>query len=279
VTGTFVHQNTLGMMVNLAVMAPVALEVAGRGSRLTRLAVIAAVPVCILTISRGALLFFGGGVVLVYLASATRAFTWRKAKLGLVGLALAAVVVPLALAELGSRPEVERVESMETRAQFERAASLMLQEHPLGIGPNHFTLRLLTSYGERAGVDWTQRLAIVHDVYTLTAAEMGYAGVVALALLFVAPLLTAVRAIRRAGRDPRGDLLVGLAVTLAVFYAHGLFEWAWRQTPVSYLYWMIVAVTESVARQLRAERATRRHAEASTVRPSAAAAVLAPFGA
>jgi O-antigen ligase len=131
---------------------------------------------------------------------------------------------------------------------------------------------LMTGYGERAGVEWSQRVAIVHDVYALTAAEMGYAGVFALAVLFLAPLVSAARALRQAGRDPRGDLLIGLAVALILFYAHGFFEWAWRQTAVSYLYWMIVAVTERLARQLREERAARRRSVASARGPLGAAA-------
>jgi O-antigen ligase len=277
-TGTFAHQNTLGMMVNLVVMVPIALELAGRSTRLTRLAAIAAVPVSILTISRGALLFLAGGVVLVYVASAARTFTLRKARVGLVGLALAAAIAPFALAALGSRPASEQIESMETREQYERAASLMLAEHPLGIGPNHFTLMLMTGYGERAGVEWSQRVAIVHDVYSLTAAEMGYAGLLALAVLFLGPLVSAARALRQAGRDPRGDLLIGLAVALTLFYAHGFFEWAWRQTAVSYLYWMIVAVTESLSRRLLEERAARRRPLASPRGLHGAAAATAVVG-
>jgi hypothetical protein len=269
-TGTFAHQNTLGMMINLAVMVPIALEIAGRSTRLSRLAWIAAVPVAILTISRGALLFLAGGVVLVYAASALGGLTRRKARIGLAGLALAAVIVPVVLVTLGSRPARERLESMETRESYERAAALMLEEHPLGIGPNDFTLSLMTGYGERAGVEWSQRIAIVHDVYTLTAAEMGYAGVVALAVLFLGPLLAAIRAARRAGRDPRRDLLVGLAVALAMFYAHSALEWAWRQTAVSYLYWMVAAVAVTLARQVEDDRRAAR--ARARVEPAAATA-------
>lgn len=257
--GTFPHQNTLGMMVNLAVMVPIALEIAGRSTRLSRLAWIAAVPVSILTISRGALLFLASGVVLVYIASACGGLTRRKARIGLAGLGLAAAIVPVVLVTLSSRPARERLESMETRESYERAASLMLEEHPLGIGPNGFTLMLMTGYGERAGVEWSQRIAIVHDVYTLTAAEMGYAGLVALVVLFLGPLVSAVRAARRAPRgDPRRDVIVGLAVALAMLYAHSAFEWAWRQTVVSYLYWMSAAVAVSLARQLEEDRRAAR---------------------
>ena len=83
---------------------------------------------------------------------------------------------------------------MEHRRRLEVAASLMLQEHPLGIGPNCFTSKLLHGgYGDRGGLDWRQRVSIVHNIYLLTAAEMGYAGVVALVVLFLVPLGSALR--------------------------------------------------------------------------------------
>ena len=43
------------------------------------------------------------------------------------------------------------------------------------------TARLL----ERAGVPWSSAVAIVHNIYWLTAAEIGYFGLVALVLLWL----------------------------------------------------------------------------------------------
>lgn len=252
VTGTFVHQNTLGLLLNLVVMAAIALILAGPATVLTTLAPIAALPTCFFTVSRGTLLFFGAGSVLVYLASAFRSYSLRKATIGLIGLALVSAAVPLALATLGTRSTAEQAESMRLRQQYVSAASMMLQEHPLGIGPNHFTVMLVAGgYGERAGIDWSQQVAIVHNIYWLTAAEMGYLGVVALVILFSAPLLSALRYGLQWRPDRRGDVLLGLGVGLTVFYAHSFFEWAWRATEVSYVYWMSVAIVATLARQVR----------------------------
>lgn len=256
--GTFAHENTLGMLVNLTVMVPIALIFAGRATRLGWLAVIAALPSCLFTVSRGTILFFAVGTVAVYVVSVLKKYDARKAKLGLVGIALAAAFIPLAITSLASRSTAERSESMLVRGQFERAASLMLEDHPLGVGPNHFGIMLLSGgYGDRAGLDWTQRMSIVHNVYWLTAAEMGYAGVLALVALFLAPLLSSIRWIYRARQDPRADVLLGLAVGLALFYVHSFFEWTWRITEVSYVYWMVVGMTGGLARQLRDARLGR----------------------
>ena len=135
---------------------------------------------------------------------------------------------------------------------------MMLAEHPLGIGPNQFQVSLMTEgYGARAGVDWTQRIGIVHNIYWLTAAETGYAGLLALVLVFIVPVLSAFRYAFRAGRDIRGDVLLGLGVGLTMFYVHSLFEWVWRVTSVSYVFWIVVGMTATLSRGVR-DTVTRR---------------------
>jgi O-antigen ligase len=251
-SGTFFHQNSLGILLSLVVMVPVALILAGRASMLPWLTLIAAVPISIFTVSRGTILFFGAGSVLVYIVSTFRTYSLRKAKIGLAGIILGLAILPVALATLGSRSEEAKAESLLVRWRYERAATMMLADHPLGVGANHFTTMLLTGgYGDRAGIDWFNRIGIVHNVYWLTAAEMGYAGVVALAILFLAPILSVLRNGLRAGQDRRADVLLGFGVGLIAFYAHSFFEWAWRITEVSYIYWIAVAIVAILARQIR----------------------------
>jgi O-antigen ligase len=258
-TGTLVHENTLGMMVNLVVMAPIALLLVGRGTKLSWLAALAAPFIAFFTVSRGAILFLGVGVLLVYALSALRRYDLRKVGIGLVALVLAAAVVPMALATLSSRSRQEQDESMQTRAQLEQAASLMLEDHPLGVGPSHFVMALLVrGYGDRAGVGWYNWTSLVHNIYRLTAAEMGYAGLAALLVLFLTPLLSALRWGLRMGPDPRADLLLGLGVGLAAFYVHSLFEWTWRIPAVTYVYWIVVGMVGGLTRQLREARLRRR---------------------
>ena len=257
-TGSFAHQNTLGALVNLVAMAPIALLLAGRAPFLTWLAPLSAIPISLFTVSRGTILFLGVGSVLVYAGSVLRAFSPRKARIGLIGLILGLAVVPVAVAKLDSRSSVEKAESLLLREQYEAAASMMLAEHPLGIGPNQFQVSLMTEgYGARAGVDWTQRIGIVHNIYWLTAAETGYAGLLALVLVFIVPVLSAFRYAFRAGRDIRGDVLLGLGVGLTMFYVHSLFEWVWRVTSVSYVFWIVVGMTATLSRGVR-DTVTRR---------------------
>lgn len=264
--GSLSHQNMLGMLMNLVVMVPIARILAGPTSLLTKLVPVAAVAAGLFTVSRGAILFLGLGSTLVYLGSVLREFTPRKARIGLLGLVLGAAIVTVALTTIESRTAEERAGSMEVREQLASAASMMLHDHPLGVGPNHYTIELLLGgYGQRAGVSWGMQTGIVHNVYWLTAAEMGYAGVVVLLILFLAPLRTAFRYGLR-GRGRKADVLIGLGVGLMIFDAHSLFEWIWRRTEVSYLYFMTIAMIPVLARQLRPGRSTSSAHAAAGVR-------------
>jgi O-antigen ligase len=276
-TGTFVHQNTLGMLVNLVVMVPIARILAGPTSLLTRLAPLAALLAGFFAVSRGTLLFLGAGTALVFVGSTLRGFTLRKAWFGALGIAAAIAIIPVAVVTIETRAAEQRLESMEVRTKLESAASLMLRDHPLGLGPNHFALELaMGGYGRRAGVGWRMWTALVHNVYWLTAAELGYAGLVALLVLFAAPLGTVLGRGRWRCAGRRGDVLLGLGVGLGTLYAHSLYEWAWRQHEVSYVYFMTVAMIPVLAYRTRP---TFEPAGASAVRVSGArTAAGAPAG-
>jgi hypothetical protein len=95
------------------------------------------------------------------------------------------------------------------------------------------------------------RSGIVHNVYRLTAAEVGYLGIGAYVLVLAAPLVTALRAAAGRGRNVRRDVLFGFAIGLSVLYAQGMLEWALRQTALSYLFWIIAAMIVGISRSLR----------------------------
>ncbi len=266
--GTFTGWNSLGVAVNLVVMVPVARILTGPTSLLTKLAPVAAVLAALFSKSRGALLFLAVGVALVWLGSVLREFTPRKAWFGLCGLLLGAVIVPIALSTVESRTAGERQESMELRGDLESAASMMLEEHPLGVGASHYAPELLLGgYGRRVGIGWRERIAIVHNVYWLTAAELGYLGIVSLLVLFAAPLRVA---FSRRPRGRRGDVLLGMGAALMAFYLHSFFEWVWRLSEISYLYFMTIALIAVVARPVRVGAARPSRARVPAVAGRAA---------
>jgi O-antigen ligase len=255
VTGSFAHQNSLGMAVNLVVMASFALVLARRTDWRTTVAPFAAMVTIVLTLSRGALALFAVGLVLVFLLSMLRGVTTRKVAVALLGAAVAAAVLAKGADTIVRRFGEAPAESMEERRRLDAAALMMVRDHPLGVGANHFTWMLVNrGYGERAGLDPRSRTANVHNIYWLTAAEMGYPGLLALLALMAAPLVHAFRYVFSARGDARGDVLLGLGVGLVLCWVHGTIEWVWRTTEISYLFWMIVAMVPALARQLAPAR-------------------------
>jgi O-antigen ligase len=258
--GTFTHQNSLGLALNLFLMVPIALILARKTDWLTMLCPVAGLIAVVLTRSRGTLIFFVLGVVLVYGLSLLKGGTGRKMLIAVLGGVVALAVLGRAADRITERFSTAPESSMDTRGQFEKAASIMRRDHPLGIGANHFAWYLeKRGYGDQVGLLYGNRAAIVHNVYWLTTAELGLLGLVALVVLFLGPLVDAMRyAFRAPPGDVRGELLLGLGVGLLMCYLQSAFEWAWRATDVSYVYWIVVALVGALARQVRRRSARAR---------------------
>ncbi len=253
--GSFAHQNSLGMAVNLFLVTAVALVLARRSGWLMTLSPAVGLVVVLLTRSRGALIFFVLGVVLVFTLSLIKRFTGRKVLIVVVGGVITLGALTRAVDRVVERFEQAPESSMETRRQLVEAAALMLRDHPMGVGGNHFSWSLRAGgYAERVGLMSGTRYMTVHNIYWLTAAEFGYLGIVALAVLFLVPLTDAMRfAFMAESRDVRGDLLLGLGISLLVFSLHSTLEFVWRITEVAYVFWILVALVGALAAAVRTE--------------------------
>lgn len=257
--GNFEHQNTLTMACNL--ITPVAFAILlARPGRAALATVMASALCVVLGLSRGSLGAFAAALLAVYILSLARGATWRIVGAGAVGgvaaLALALKVYRTVRIRFLSAP----VTSLEGRLLFENAAAAMLHDHPWGIGINQFSDTLLRfGYGEKVGLGAGDQSGIVHNIYWLTAAELGYAGLAAYLLMIAVPVWLAIRWARRTEMsDIRGPVLLGCAVGLLIVHAQGLLEWLARQTAFSYLYWMIAALISGMTRQMARERERSR---------------------
>lgn len=249
VSASFAHQNTFGMAVNLVVPTMIALVLAKSGGRLALLTIGAGALSIVLTLSRGALMMFGLGALLVFLGSTWRRPTAAKLRTGAIGAAAGAALLAYSWKTIVDRFLHAPKESAEGREQFELAASLMLRDRPLGVGMNGYSLALGDAgYGARAGIYGYDATGIVHNIYWLTAAEIGYLGFVAFVAILAGPPLVALSGAVRARNDIRGDVLLGLAVGLLLMYFQGTLEWAFRQTTLSYMFWIIAGIIASTAR-------------------------------
>jgi O-antigen ligase len=270
--GTVGHQNLLGVMSHL-VMLPFFALLLGRRGKTPRIVGFLAVGafVVVSTASRGTIGVEVIALTLVALISASgRWTTWKGKVLGMATLAMV-VLVPAAVSTFQERFAITPLEegTYDDRTAYIKAASMMLAEHPLGVGANHFAvIGNIEHYYERAGVQ-TYALALagnVHNFYYLTAAETGYPGLIALLIFLANPVIAAIRCGRRNLGEYRGDLLLGLGVGLFAVYLHSWVEWSLATFSAEYLVAIAIGLVAGNAQQLgywMTSSRTRTHASLS----------------
>jgi O-antigen ligase len=246
-TGTFEHQNTLGMMTNFVVFPFFALLLDGRGGRLPILVVLAGCVIDVLTVSRGAIGIAGVGFAIVFLCSALRNLTSRKLLMLLTGVATIAVLMPLIISSIEQRGEFELDESNASRVEFNSEAATMLSDNPLGVGSAQYVIAAREGGYRRPGPDWE---VIVHNVYLLVAVETGYIGLITFVVLLLCPIVVAFRCSWRNRRDVRANLLLALGVGLLTVYSQSFLEWVFLTYMPQYMFALEVGMVAGLAQQL-----------------------------
>ena len=128
---------------------------------------------------------------------------------------------------------------------------MILADHPFGIGANNYVVVANSrGYSERAEIPWSSSMAIVHNIYWLTAAETGYLGVIALVLLWFQITITSLRSGWRHTKDLRGDILVALSVTLLIIGLHNAYEWVFFVYDVQYQFAIVAGFVAALSEQL-----------------------------
>ncbi|MBB6504902.1 O-antigen ligase [Sphingomonas endophytica] len=271
--GTLGAQNLLGLLTNLVALPALALLLGGSRKWYAKAGPVMGLLIDLLTASRATIGFgaIGMGGLLV-VASVWR---WTPRKRSLVALAAAAALcaAPFALKSIGERANGNNVESSDSERQaFKRAAWLMIGDHPAGVGANAYVvISNIDGYSSRAGVVAMQgsRSTNVHNSYLLVMAETGVVSIFLVIALVGGGILKMIRIAFRHRRDRRGDLLIGLAMTLLIAGLHLNYEWAFVIFPVQYLLFLYLGfgvgmaeqITADAARERRAARAARREAE------------------
>jgi O-antigen ligase len=256
--GSFGDKNLLGLISEFAMFTPFALMLAGKRGWQTTVAPIAGAIIAVLTASRAAVGFGAIGLVLIFLMSSWRRWTPRKGRVLMAGIVAIAVLTPITVASFQKRFEQESIAGDE-RAIFNNVTAMMLADYPFGIGANNYVVVAISKgYSERAGVPWSSAVAIVHNIYWLTAAEAGYFGLIAFVLLWLQITIAGLRCSWKATRDPRGDMLLGLGVTLLVIGLHNAYEWVFLVYNVQYLFGITAGLVAGLAEQLGYWRTPQR---------------------
>lgn len=262
VTGTMGHQNLLGMILHFAVYPALALILAGRRDKILFVGFAASLLAMMLTGSRGTVGIAAGGCALLIVLSMIRRPSSRKSAIAGAGVAALLIATPLGYSTVSARLSQDSIASSnEEREAFERAAWLMIDDHPMGVGANQYVIVANTQgYSARAGVNWnsTSRSTNVHNTYLLMTAELGYLGGAAFLLLMIVPPLIAFRYAWTNRRDPRGELALGMGVALAAVAVHCMYEWIYVMASVQYLQGIALGIVAGLIRQRQLERSPRR---------------------
>jgi hypothetical protein len=135
---------------------------------------------------------------------------------------------------IASRVKAAPASSEQARVEFNEAAHAMLYDHPLGVGLNNFSWELTehTEYRRFLVVMANEREAgVCHHIYNLTAAELGWPGLI----LYLAIMLSFVWMAFRASllsKSLESQLLFGLMLGALALHLQGFLEWGFRITPI-----------------------------------------------
>jgi O-antigen ligase len=238
--GAFAHQNTLGMTTHFVAYPALAVLLARKGGWAPVAGVGLGLLIAVLTASRATIALVGVGYALTVVLSCARAMTPRKSAAAITALVLLAVATPIAMKSLERRYDATGApgDGYDERAAFEKAAWLILEDHPFGIGPNQYVVVVNSQgYSARAGVIWNSgsRSAHVHNSFLLVAAETGFLGLITFVFLLFRAMWLACRGALRFKKDLRGDILIGCGLALFITSLHSLYEWVLITSPLQYL--------------------------------------------
>jgi hypothetical protein len=261
-SGTFVHRNTLGLIIHMVIFPHFSLYLAGQRQMQYFLTPLMGLAIAALIASRAALAFSVFGFAATYLLSLARKPSSWKAVIGVAGIAVIAIVAPIAHTSLERRFDASPLmdDEYDERAAFNRTALSMLSANPFGVGVNHYSY-----IGKNHGYSVSNGVApiegslnnTVHNAYLLAGAEAGYFGMISFIILALYPLLIASKyALISNRRDWRGDLLLGLAVAMMTAYIHSFFEYIIVIKEVQYVLMIVFGMTFGLAHQIKIERLT-----------------------
>ena len=250
--GTFGHQNFLGMVSQIVIFPFFALLLRGRMGWLPAIVTISGAIIAVLTTSRATVGLDIVGCGVLFVLSALRRWTSRKAIIAFASVLIVAMLAPVAISAFEARfAKAPQIGDYDERGVMQDAAAMILSDHPMGIGPNSYVLIAnVEGYNARAGVAWTSSSAFVHNAYWLVADETGYLGLVTFLILLLRPLTVALRCGWRNRLDYRGDLLLGFGVALLVVYIHSWFEWIFLTFQMQYMFALTVGAVAGLSQQL-----------------------------
>ncbi|MDA8018979.1 MAG: hypothetical protein MPN21_16175 [Thermoanaerobaculia bacterium] len=251
----FDHSNTVPLYLNLVMPIVLLWALAGPTPRsaldtwLGTAGALGMVGAVTMTYSRAGIAIAAACVASVLLIASIRRPTMRSiggamslSLLGVVGLAL---VSDSLIARFLDAPK----SSEEARHEFNVAAADMASDHLLGVGINQFSLVLTEDARYRRGIEVManeEEAGVVHHVYWLTAAELGYLGL-GLFLVVLGRYWLLAWQVGLGGSGLASFTGLGAGIGFGAVHLQGLLEWALRISPVSYQLAIVCGLVSGLA--------------------------------
>jgi O-antigen ligase len=268
VDGTVFHPNTLSMYLCMVtpVLAAAALARFPHWLRAWCGAAVGAAAVCILlTVSRAGIPIFA----VTLLGVAAWCLDWRITVRKLVVTALifagGALVVRQSWDTLVERFTQASLQEeyldpeKEGRGVYLRWAKAILDDHPHGVGLNNWSYYVSRHYGPQFGYyyedygdfsnpEWEVRphAAPAHNLFALTAGELGYAGGALFLVLWLRWLQLGSTFLLRRWDEPMHRIGVGLFFGTCGIFLQSMTEWTYRQTVIFFTFSTLMGVLASL---------------------------------
>jgi hypothetical protein len=265
IPGPFDHSNTIPLYLNLFLPVLVVWALSDRTVRRPEAMAMLAGALGMLfavvaTYSRAgmalAALTMVGAIAIANLKGRTRRASVASAVLAVLVLGGAAKAGGSIMHRIETAPKA----SEEARSEFNAAADRMAADHLLGVGLNSFSHVLTRDgrYNRFIGVMKDEAEAgVCHHIYRLTAAELGYGGLLAFVAVLLRFLWIAVRW-SWTSRALEATLLGAQVLGFTALHLSGFLEWAFRITPVSQMFVIQCGLAVALAARVQAQARARR---------------------
>ena len=271
-TGSMPHPNTLVFYINMMNMIFLSFAINDKSAGWQRYLYWAALGmgslIILATFSRGGLAVMLLCYVVVIVLSFADRIRFSKirvvALIALLSLPLAIKVAPAVIERFKTAP----ISAELSRKQANEAAMAMAGQNWLGVGLNNYSHAINETHYSRF-IPLEMDRGIVHNIFLLHAAEMGWIGLALFVSLIMHFQWMAARLIFKRLDNIVSWFAIGIFTAMLSLWIHSALEWAFRQTYIIFEYFMLAGFLAALPRLLKhlsARKNTRVSYRAKLVR-------------
>jgi hypothetical protein len=261
--GSFGHSNTMGIAADFVIFPALALMLGSRRWLLPCAAIVSGLVCVILGGSRASMGLFPVGMFLTLVLSIAHKSSSRKYIFLTAMTFLVIAAVPAMLWSIGKRTTEATASSDSDRAAMKEAASMIIADHPFGVGANQYVIIANTGgYSQRAGVPWNEAnlRAPVHDTYYLVTAELGFLGLAGMLAMLGSFIALGFRLVRNRLPDGGSELFPGLLATTIIVAIQISYEFTFMDFIIHDLFAINAGILIAILARTRSQK-TRIAAE------------------